>query len=207
MSTVLCTGFEPFGKFATNPSWDALQFAQREGLLAPGARIARIPVTWQGAFAALEAAVHDCQPAAILCFGLHGGISGRDADTIYLERMARNRDGASKADNDGILREPAPIEAGAPDTLAATLDFTPARDALMQHGFHAAFSDDAGAYLCNHLFYRGMRAFGLRFPFGFVHVPPVKELGGVLSIAELARAAGILSQQAVQQVQRVGNRR
>lgn len=203
MSTVLCTGFEPFGKFATNPSWDALQLAQREGLLAPGTHIARIPVTWQGAFAALEAAVHDCQPAAILCFGLHS----REVDTIHLERTARNRDGTVKPDNDGIVREHAPIEVGAPDTLAATFDFGPAHVELVQQGFKVVFSDDARAFLCNHVFYRGMRAFGVRFPFGFVHVPPVTEMGGVLSIAELARAAGILTHQAVQQAQRVGNSR
>jgi pyroglutamyl-peptidase len=199
MSGVLCTGFEPFGKFPSNPSFDALELAQSRGLLPAGTAIARIPVRWDGAVASLQAAAEQHRPRAIVCFGLHGGLAGREANAIYLELTARNRDGAAKADNAGITRELTAIEPGGPDTAPATLDMAAIHDALSRAGFEPRFSDDAGAYLCNHLFYRGARLYAAQFPFGFVHVPPVQEIGGVLSLEQLARAVAIIVESAAKQ--------
>lgn len=203
MSGVLCTGFEPFGKFPSNPSFDALQRAQSRGLLPTGTAIERIPVRWDSAAASLQAAVVQHNPRAVVCFGLHGGLAGREANAIYLERTARNRDGASKADNAGITRELTAIDPNGPETIAATLDMAAIHDALSRAGFEARFSDDAGAYLCNHLFYRGARAYSAQFPFGFVHVPPVQEMDGVLSLDHLASAVAIIVEQVAMQADRV----
>jgi len=188
---LLLTGFEPFGGFKTNPSWDALQHAADQGLFEAEVSLQRIPVRYDGAFAALEAALHAARPDAAISFGLHGGLNGREPTTLYLETTARNRDGATKPDNDGVSREAAPIVVGGPDVIAASLPAGAMLAALGEAGFHAELSDDAGAYLCNHLFYLGARR--LKIPYGFVHVPPVDSMGGVLSLAQLARAAATLA--------------
>ncbi len=193
MTRALLTGFDPFGEWASNPSWDALVRADQLGLFGDTqVELARAPVTWDGAFEALERAVADNPPDFAISFGLHGGMKGRGADVIYVETTARNRDGAPKPDNAGIQRAALPIEPGAPETLASGLPTTSIVDALLAEGFNAEASEDAGAYLCNHLFYRGALAFGGRFPYGFVHVPPVESLGGSLTLDRLAAGVAVV---------------
>jgi pyroglutamyl-peptidase len=187
---LLLTGFEPFGDFATNPSWDALQLAVAEELFEPEVVLARLPVAYSHVFPAWEAAAA-CRPDAAISFGLHGGLKGRGAATVYVETTARNRDGASKADNTGVTRAAQPIVQGAPETLAASFPAQSLHAALKEAGFDAQLSNDAGAYLCNHLFYRA--AHSSRFPYGFVHVPPVDTMGGVLTLIELARAMSVVA--------------
>jgi pyroglutamyl-peptidase len=187
---LLLTGFEPFGDFATNPSWDALQLAAREKLFEAEVVLARMPVAYATIFEAWQAAAA-CAPDAAISFGLHGGLKGRGAGTIYIETTARNRDGASKADNTGVARAAQPIAADGPATIAASLPAQTLRESLKEAGFDAQLSDDAGAYVCNHLFYRA--AHSARIPYGFVHVPPVDTLGGTLTLDQLARAVAVVA--------------
>lgn len=197
MARLLLTGFEPFGSFKTNPSWDALVYARDHGLFGKlDVALARIPVTYDGAFASFEASLREHKPRAALSFGLHGGLKGRQADVIYVETTARNRDGAHKADNAGVTRPEQAIEADAPATLASTLDVAAIIAVLGNAGFRAQASDNAGAYLCNHLFFRGARALQGQIAYGFVHVPPVNDMGGVLTLEQLAKAVALIAQAA-----------
>jgi len=197
LARLLLTGFEPFGDFATNPSWDALELAQAQGLLAGlNVALARIPVVYDGAFGVMQQALAHSNPQCAISFGLHGGLRGREADTIYIETTARNRDGASKPDNSGQQRPEQPIEPGAPPTLPATLNTAAIVKALQGAGFVARTSDNAGAYLCNHLFFRGAWALQGQIAYGFVHVPPVKSMGGNLNLEQLARAVALIARTA-----------
>jgi pyroglutamyl-peptidase len=191
---ILLTGFEPFGSFRRNPSWDALERARDLGLFAGlEVALARIPVTWHEAFAAFERARLEHQPSLAISFGVHGGQGGRGLSTIWLETTARNRDGASAPDNAGVLRPERPIEPGGPEALPSGLPVAALRDALERAGFDCGLSDDAGKYLCNHLFYRASRALRGGIPYGFVHVPPVEGDGGTLSLDDLARAVALVA--------------
>lgn len=190
MTRLLLTGFDPFGEWASNPSWDALVRAEQLGLFdGLEVQIRRIPVTWDGAFDALAAAAEEFDPGLAISFGLHN----RSNAGIYIESTARNRDGAPKPDNAGIQRAALPIEPDGPDTAQSTLPVAAIVNELQAEGYHALQSDDAGAYLCNHLFYRGALAFAGRFPYGFVHVPPVETLGGSLTLERLANAAALIA--------------
>jgi pyroglutamyl-peptidase len=201
MTRALLTGFDPFGEWASNPSWDALVRADQLGLFGDTrVELVRAPVTWEGAFEALERAVAGNPPDFAISFGLHGGLKSRGGDTIYIETTARNRDGAAKPDNAGIQRAALPIEEDGPDTLPTGLPAGAIVAALKGEGFSAEASDDAGAYLCNHLFYRGALAFGARFPYGFVHVPPVESLGGSLTLDRLAAAVALIVRCTAEQV-------
>ncbi|MCA8912971.1 MAG: pyroglutamyl-peptidase I [Planctomycetes bacterium] len=201
---LLLSGFEPFGDFATNPSWDALELAQSEGLLRDGVKLVRIPVTYTDAFRVFEQAVTEHDPEAAISFGVYGskldspsfreanGAAGLPA-TLFIETIARNRDGAPKPDNAGVTRGGDEIVAGAPPELPATFPAMAMQRSLKEAGFEAGLSEDAGAYLCNHLFYRASHAYFERFPYGFVHVPPVDTMGGKLSLRQLANAMAILA--------------
>ncbi|MBP9893355.1 MAG: hypothetical protein KBG84_15735 [Planctomycetes bacterium] len=187
MARVLLTGFEPFGSFKRNPSWDALELARKRKLLPKGVKLAQIPVTYAGAFEAFEKAERNFKPDIAVCFGVHGS---RNARTIYLERVAHNISGAS-ADNDGISR-PGVILARKPRSIASQYPHAALAVLLREAGYSTEFSDDAGGYLCNHLYYRASQAFARSFDVLFVHVPPV---GGSrqLNLSRLARAAAIVA--------------
>jgi pyroglutamyl-peptidase len=193
---LLLTGFEPFGDWTDNPSWDALVLARDSGLLdGLDVAIARLPVSYRRGWPALRDAVLAAAPRALVCFGLHGGLA-RDAATLYVETTARNRDGASKADNDGVGRPEAAIVEHAPATLAATLDVHQIVDVLRGGGYKAELSDDAGKYLCNHVFFRALHELGPEIGCGFIHVPPVRtdvkaDVG--MGLEGLARAVALVA--------------
>ena len=187
MARVLLTGFEPFGSFKRNPSWDALKLARERRLLPPGVKLAQIPVTYAGAFEAFEKAARGYKPDVAVCFGVHGS---RDQRTIYLERVAHNRNGAS-ADNDGIAR-PGVILAPKPRLIESRYPHEALAHLLRETGFSTENSDDAGGYLCNHLYYRASQAFAPKFDLLFVHVPPVGA-NGQMKLSGLARAAAIVA--------------
>ncbi len=193
MPRILLTGFEPFGKHTSNPSWDGLQLARSEGMLGDAVFLARIPVSYAEAFPALEAAVERHNPDALVSFGLHSGIKGRDSATLYIETTARNFDAADKPDNRGETRRGTEIVPGAAETIQSTLPAQALVAALNEAGCTAAESEDAGPYLCNHLYYRAMHQFGGRFPCGFVHVPPVEGNDGSIKLIDLARAMSVIA--------------
>jgi pyroglutamyl-peptidase len=191
---LLMTGFEPFGDWDGNPSWDALVHARDHGLFGDlSIELARLPVSYSRAWPALAAVIESAAPEAVVCFGLHGGMR-RDAGTIYVETTGRNRDGAAKADNDGEQRPQTPIVPGAPEALPARLPVHELVEILRAAGYQSELSDDAGAYLCNHVFFRTLHSLGPEIACGFVHVPPVESSGAGMSTAALARAMALIAQ-------------
>ena len=200
---VLLTGFEPFGSFKVNPSWAALKLAQADGLLQKNARflLAEIPVDYARAFSVFDKAARMFKPQVAVSFGVHGGLEGRELATIYIERIARNRDQAAKPDNAGQVRGRQAIIANAPKSLRTRYVLRGLRSRLSSAGFEAKFSGNAGGYLCNHLFFRAAWAYQDRFPCLFVHVPPVAGGRGVIRIESLAKAVGLIAQHAANQAQ------
>jgi len=188
MARVLLSGFEPFGSFKRNPSWDALKLAEKRGLLPAGVKLAQIPVTYAQAYEALAGAATEFNPDVIVCFGVHGS---RESQTLYLERVARNRN-ENTADNAGMAMA-GPIVAGAPAEIRSAYPIEDLHDPLLGAGFAVEFSDNAGGYLCNHLYFRACH--GFKFPVAFVHVPPV-EGEGLMTLERLAQAIAIVAQHA-----------
>src|SRR3954447_27051925 len=84
-STILLTGFEPFGAHEVNPS--ALVAAALDGLTLPGAQIqgVRLPVHWQETPAALDRLLALVQPRWVVLLGL-----ASTATTIRVEMQAAN---------------------------------------------------------------------------------------------------------------------
>lgn len=189
--TVLVSGFEPFGGDDTNPSWEtARALAERGRELVGGDVVAvRLPVTFAGAWPALEAAVREHEPTVVVALGLAGG-----TDAIRLERVAIDVVDARIPDNAGAAPVDEPVVGGGPAAYWSGLPLKGALAALREQEIPAVVSNTAGTYVCNatfyHLMHHAQGAPGLRA--GFVHVPTADALPvdvQVRAVATVVRAA------------------
>lgn len=192
---ILVTGFEPFGGEPVNPSQQAVaRLASRCDSLAIATRI--LPVSFDRALPALQAAITKTAPAIVLCVGEAGGRA-----ELSLERIAVNLVDARLPDNDGRQPIDGPVAADGPAAYFATLPVKEAAAALREAGLPAALSLSAGTFVCNHVFY-GLLHFaatrGLPLRGGFLHVPALPEQAarhpGMPSMAaeEIARGIAVV---------------
>lgn len=184
---ILVTAFEPFGGDGVNPTMEVLSRLQpREGL----SRLV-LPVTFQGAGAALTRAVETIRPDAVLSLGLAGG-----RDRITPERVAINLDDARISDNDGLQPVDQPIVPGGPDAYFSTLPVREIVRRIEALGIPAGLSLSAGTYVCNHVMYTALHLAKTKYPgmrCGFVHVPYMDEMPHAegkpsLPLADIVRA-------------------
>ncbi|MGE0435329.1 MAG: hypothetical protein AB7S36_23965 [Planctomycetota bacterium] len=208
---LLMTGYAPFEVFARNPSFGGLLHAKERGLLdqLPGrVEIAELPVAFERAAGEFALLVAQHRPVAAVSFGVHRGGASRYRDGVfYVERTAKNQDGnaaKARADNEGIIRAGLPIVPGAPATLRASFPTDELVARLRAAGFAAEVSDDAGDYLCNHIFYAAMHSFGASHPYGFVHIPPTDDVGGTVTIDQMAEAQVVVATVMLEAVAAIG---
>jgi pyroglutamyl-peptidase len=179
--TLLLTGFAPFAGDEVNPSAELARYFHRQNF-APGWEVHGLvlPVNAARAWAMVQRAIRRYEPSAIMALGL----SGRGE--ITPEALARNAIDYPMPDNDGVmcramhgvrrlardakLRSPAPV--------AAVVS------AMQATGAAVRLSEDAGSFVCNHLYLRLL--YRTRLPSHpahgrslFVHVPRLPEMGGV----------------------------
>lgn len=168
MRTILVTGFGPFLDVAVNPSWEAIQDLDGAVIGRHRVKVARLDVTYAGAPDQLGAALKAAQPDLVLCLGVAGDAA------LRLESTARNADTAAAPDAAGVVRAGRVIRADGAATLPTRLPLDTLRRTLRAEGYEVVDSDDAGGYLCNHVFYELLvrRPQGVA---GFVHVPPTSE--------------------------------
>lgn len=177
--TLLVTGFERFGAHRVNPSERVVEALAGEA----GLRTLVLPVSYARAVPRLQQAFESGSLAGILMLGLHGG------SEIRLERVARNRNEAEDPDEDGERRAGEPILAAGPERYPSTLPLGRFAEALSARSLPWVWSDDAGGFLCNHVFYRArawVEAAGGAAPCGFVHLPPL----GALPLERQLEAVG-----------------
>ncbi|MCK6570231.1 hypothetical protein L6V77_03880 [Myxococcota bacterium] len=164
--TLLVTGFTAFAEHADNP---AARLAQDlDGAVFDGVTVVgrTLPVTWDGAFDTLAAAVEFARPGALLMFG----VAARPG--LWFETLGRNVQG-DRADARGCRPARAEIEPGGPPARLSRLPWS----RLSGGPLPTQYSHDAGDYLCNHVLYRALGAFD-RVPLrGFVHIPPLPDSG------------------------------
>lgn len=164
---ILVTGFEPFGGETENASGAAVQ--RLTEIPAPdGVQLATaiLPVTWSGAGPALLRAVEIRQPDAVIAVGEAGGRA-----VVTPERWAKNLGHGRIPDNDDVVRDAAPLAPG-PEHLESRLDPAALTRAIQDAGIPAEVSDDAGAFLCNAVFWTALHHTDL--PATFIHVPAVR---------------------------------
>ena len=158
----LITAFEPFAGRPENHSRLVLNLMSG----GPWSTLV-LPVEFERAPQMLADAVAHLQPAWVVSLG--------EADReIRIETCARNRDDSPKlADNAGAAPTRRVIVPGAPEVLPFRVD-VPAWAAQLPESDRARFqiSDDAGAFVCNHLAFHAeaaLRSPGV--PYLCIHVP------------------------------------
>lgn len=196
---LLVTGFEPFPGAPVNPTAHLIRHFQDNppASLAPvESRFAVLPVDYARTVPALEEAVAGFEPDVAVHFGLSGRAAG-----FRLERLARNEIASGVPDNAGTRPQASVIREGG-DHVASSLPLDRIASALEAEGHTVEWSDDAGGYLCNYVFYhssaglcRGVRA---RLS-GFVHVghvalPGVPADQAVMDFRNFAQGAELILQ-------------
>lgn len=166
MSTVLLTGFDPFGGDAVNPSGDAVRrvAATWDG---PQRLVTDVlPVTFAGAAERIRALIAAHEPDVVIAVGLAGG-----RPAVGVERIAVNLADARIADNDGAQPVDEPSIEGAPAAAFATVPVKAIAAAVAAAGIPAEVSHTAGTFVCNHVFFTALAAAPSSTRTGFLHVP------------------------------------
>jgi pyroglutamyl-peptidase len=171
--TILVTGFEPFGGETINASWEAAQQLEgwRHGDTVAVARV--LPCAYEASVKKLISAIETLRPDALLM----SGQAARRA-VVCVERFARNLDDAAAPDNDGAVRRALRISRGAPEWLEAAAPVRTVARAIKDAGIPARVSRNAGAFVCNHLYFGALRYLSekrLAIPAVFVHLPVTPE--------------------------------
>ena len=162
MTTILLTGFEPFGTANSNPSGEIVKQISGENIVT-----AILPVAYAQSAERLLTLIEQHNPDVVICLGQAEGRT-----QITPEKVAINLDDARLADNEGVLRNDVKIIEHGPDAYFSTLPVKDMVEAVKTQGIPAAVSLSAGAFLCNHVFYVAQNKFaGTKVRSGFVHVP------------------------------------
>jgi pyroglutamyl-peptidase len=162
MTTILLTGFEPFGTATSNPSGEIVKQISGDNIVTT-----ILPVAYTKSADRLLELIAEHNPDVVICLG-----QAESRTSITPEKVAINLDDARLADNEGVMRNDVKIIDGGPDAYFSTLPLSAMVDAIKAQGIPAAVSLSAGAFLCNHVFYVAQNKFaGTKVRSGFVHVP------------------------------------
>ncbi len=128
-----------------------------------------LPVEYEAAGEAAIRLLKDHSPDVLLLLGVKS--SGSE---IFLERFALNVNDCPLPDAAGEVREGRPIRVGATDALQTKFNLIALRKAMAARDYPVEISNHAGAYLCNHVYFRSLDYSAAAMPATrvlFVHVP------------------------------------
>lgn len=167
---VLVTGFQPFGKDKSNPSYDAVKLLPER---IAGADIikAELPVVFRKGAAAAAELIRKEQPDIVLHVGQAGGRTA-----VTPERIAINVEDCPHAfpDNEGNAPSDEAIIPQGPAAYFSTLPIKAMVKQMLSASVPAQVSNSAGTYICNDLMYHTLHLLATEYPHirgGFIHVP------------------------------------
>jgi len=180
MSTVLVTGFGPYGNTPTNPAQEVAEGldGSRVGDATIAGRI--VPCVFFEAIAAAVSAIREVRPELVVMLGEFGGRA-----MLTVERIAQNLDDASRyglADNAGKAPVEERIAPQGPAAHYATLPIRAMVKAMRKAGIPADISDAPGTLVCNHLMYgvlHHIAAEGLPIRAGWIHLPALPSVAAL----------------------------
>jgi pyroglutamyl-peptidase len=164
---ILLTGFEPFGGEEINPSWMAVK-SIADTLASDDIFPLLLPVEYYKSVDAAINAVNVFGPDVILSVGQAGGRT-----CVNFENVAVNIADSDTPDNAGVIIHTVNRING-PDRLYSTLPLAEMAEAVNKRGFPVKISQNAGRFVCNHVFYgilNYISANKLEIKAGFAHVP------------------------------------
>lgn len=168
---LLVTGFGPFPGVPINPSAVVARrlaaLARRHGLAGGDVRLLILPTAYGAILTHLVPALAEA-PGAVLMLGV-----ARRATRVRVEVRARNRASRLFPDVSGHVARRLTLSADGPAERRAT-PAAPALATLRRNGIPAIASNDAGRYLCNAAYFRGLAEAA---PVLFIHIPPLPWAG------------------------------
>ncbi|MBO6719376.1 MAG: pyroglutamyl-peptidase I [Rhizobiaceae bacterium] len=192
---ILITGFGPFPGAPENPTAKLVEAMRGNPVHLDGLGDIRTEIL---------AVEYDTVPSRLAAIGaefapdiaIHFGLSAR-AEGFTLERLARNEIAADRPDNaGGQPREACIVEGGVGQP--STLPLEAIASALGKAGLPHSWSEDAGGYLCNYIFYLSRSPHFTGFApamSGFIHVPPLDGPGApenAMPIGDLVAGAKVI---------------
>lgn len=173
---ILLSGFEPFGGMSHNPSADLARRWQGRVIEGSIVQTLVLPTCFGLASRQLHQALRRLKMQGpvplVICTGL-----ANDRAALSFERVARNWQSASLADNCGYAPTGESIVPSGPQLRKSTLPIDVMCKAAGARAYPVEMSDSAGTFVCNEVFYRLMQR--LARPDakgtlgGFIHLPPV----------------------------------
>lgn len=164
------TGFGPFPGAPVNPTeWLIGQLGELAPQTIGAAELCCevLPSVFARALAIVEDRHRSLTPDIVVHFGLH-----RKACGFRLEQRAGNVIGSDRPDATGVVPQTRQVDRNGPPALHTAWPAGVGR-ALRDAGLAVEVSDDAGAYVCNAVFYRSLACAAKRPGVwcGLVHVP------------------------------------
>ena len=180
MKKLLITGFQPFDGESVNPALEVAKGLQGKTINGYEVIAREIPVVRFEALKAVQAAIEELRPDAVITIGQAGG-----RPDITVERVGINIDDFRIPDNKGNQPIDEPVVAGGPVSYWATLPIKKMVANVKAQGIPASVSNSAGTYVCNHLLYGLLHYLTTQgktaIPAGFIHIPYLPEQMAVRS--------------------------
>ena len=180
MKKLLITGFQPFDGESVNPALEVAKGLQGKTINGYEVIAREIPVVRFEALKAVQAAIEELQPNAVITIGQAGG-----RPDITVERVGINIDDFRIPDNKGNQPIDEPVVTGGPVAYWATLPIKKMVANVKAQGIPASVSNSAGTYVCNHLLYGLLHYLTTQgktaLPAGFIHIPYLPEQMAVRS--------------------------
>jgi pyroglutamyl-peptidase len=160
---ILVTGFGPFGSYKVNPTEDLVR--RFTGRFVIETHV--FPTSYDSVRDELPELLVRTKPDAVIAFGL-----APRATAIRLEGAARNKGTGRSVDVNGKVWTGL-IDERAQESLPSTLPLKSIAQALRNLDIAYEFSNNAGGYVCNYLFFllqQDARKQGIKVS-GLIHVP------------------------------------
>ena len=168
---ILVTGFTRFGQLDFNPTELMMGEVRRFGQSLDDCEIVTdvLETEYESAGRRICELLTRHDPDAVLGFGVAPA-----STTFLLERFAVNIDDSRDPDNAGWVPVGQPIVPAGPSAYSSTLPLQDIFHALQKTGIPVSYSNHAGTYVCNHVFYLACHHVAKaqrERPCGFIHVP------------------------------------
>lgn len=162
----LVTGFEPFGKYSSNPT-KAVARELNGSRLNCGLTIHGevLPSSYTKAPQWTIGLIEKLQPEVILSLGYASRVP-----RIRIETCGHNEKSSEYSDSDGVRFSGVPIEPDGPESVSTSANSLAILRAIKLAGIDAELSSDAERFVCNCLIYR-IAGLGLDIPFCYIHTP------------------------------------
>ncbi len=177
---VLVTGFSPFPSAPLNPTAWLIDRLRNDAWHPKGVRLSPhvLPTRFDVFETTLQPLITELAPAAVVSFGLSAKAKG-----VTLERFARNAVAEGWADVAGVCAANTTLDPAGRSLRASTLPLAAAAQRLEDAGVPWEWSEDAGDYICNLVFYRTLGSCAQSgAPSGFVHVPYTDTMARTLNL-------------------------